>query len=83
LACIVFFSQYGNGANYYLWHARNFAEYLKAPTPEQVLIRAYGSEQGVRLYQLWQSCLVNYEVMEMTTRPDMAGLKPNERWFGL
>ncbi|HTK81677.1 MAG TPA: hypothetical protein VL633_05250, partial [Bacteroidota bacterium] len=47
LACIVFFSQYGNGANYYLWHARNFAEYLKAPTPEQVLIRAYGSEQGV------------------------------------
>jgi hypothetical protein len=81
LACIVLYSQYGTGANHYLWHARNQAEYVKSPSPDQVLISAYGKEEGTRLYQQWQQCLFKVDDFDMEVRPDLTDLRKDQPWF--
>ncbi len=83
LACIVMYSQYGTGANHYLWHARNQAEFLKAPTPEQILIVAYGKEEGIKLYRLWKECLFKVQDYDMEVRPDLTDLRADQPWFGI
>ena len=83
LACIAFFSQYGTGANHFLWHARNQAEYVKAPSPEQVLVSAYGKEEGARLYQQWQQCLYKEEDYDADVRPELTDLRKGQPWFGI
>ena len=83
LACIVLYSQYGNGANHYLWHARNQAEFVKAPAAEQVLMSAYGMEEGQRQYQQWQKCLLRSEDYDAEARPDLTDLRKDQPWFGI
>lgn len=83
LACIVFYSQYGTGAKHYLWHARNHAEFLKAPTPEQILVGAYGNEEGEKLYQQWQECLFDTEDADAVVRLDLTDLRKDQTWFGI
>lgn len=83
MACILFYSSYGTGGNHYLWHARNHAEYVKAQTAEQILVGAYGNEEGEKLYQQWQECLFKSEDNDAEVRPDLTDLRRDQTWFGI
>jgi len=82
-ACIVFYSQYGTGANHYLWHARNHAEFLKESSPEQILVGAYGSDEGEKLYQEWQDCLFRAEDIDADVRPELTDLRKEQTWLDI
>ncbi len=57
LSCIVLYSVYGTGANHFVWHARTREELTHAQSSEQILIDAYGEQEGTALWKKWNECL--------------------------
>jgi hypothetical protein len=83
LTCIAFFSSYGSGANHYLWHARRSIDLVNASTPEQILIIAYGEQEGKALARTWNDCLFKTEDTDAMINPDDTNLGRDLPWLGI
>lgn len=83
LSCIVLYSVYGTGANHFVRHARTREELTHAQSSEQILIDAYGEQEGTALWKKWNECLYKTEDVDAVINTAITNLEPDMPWFGI
>lgn len=83
LACLVFYSSYGDGSYQYFWHAENKEQFVHSSTQKDIFVAGFGLEEGSNLFDQLQGCLIKSMDIDASSRQDLLGLEEELPWFGI